>query len=57
MLSNLGHGTRKLVVRFAAERVELLGDIECDNGEFAAVFGLDGFFGHDDNRIHSSLCV
>jgi hypothetical protein len=44
VLGDFVHGARKLVVCFAAQGVEFLGDIERDNGEFTAVFYEDGFF-------------
>jgi hypothetical protein len=38
---NFVHRPRELVVGFSAQRVELLGCVECDEGHFAAVFGED----------------
>jgi hypothetical protein len=44
VLSDFVHGSRKFVVRVSAHGIEFLGDIECDDGDFAAVLDEDGFF-------------
>jgi hypothetical protein len=47
VLGDLVHGARELVVQFSAERVELLGDVEGDDGDFTAVFDENAIFlGH-----------
>jgi hypothetical protein len=52
VLGDLVHCARELVVQFSAERIELLGDIEGDDGDFAAVFDEDAVvLGHFCNRI------
>lgn len=42
------HGACELVVQVAIECVELLGDIEGDDGYFALVLNEDAWFGHVD---------
>lgn len=44
VFSDFVHCSRELVVRVSAHGVELLGDIERDDGELAAVLDEDGFF-------------
>jgi hypothetical protein len=44
MLRNLEQCARKLVVVFSAQRIELLGHVERDDGDAAAVVDEDGVF-------------
>lgn len=45
---DLVHGFCELVVLVAIERVEFLGRVEGDYGDFAFVFDLDAVVGHDE---------
>jgi hypothetical protein len=44
VLCDLVHGSRQLVVVLTIKRVELLGHIKRDDGDFAPVFDEDAFF-------------
>jgi hypothetical protein len=59
VLCDFEQRARKLVVVFSAQRIEFLGDVECDDGDAAAVVDQDGIFlgGHFGSVFCDSICM
>ena len=57
MFSDFVHRTCELVVKVAIESVELLRDIESDDGYFALVFNENAWLRHVDSLLNVVLCV